>query len=114
MQFAIQWCIILLVYIRHAIKRLKATFYPVTVNEKLAITKPQRNGEYQKGRVALDRALATDIESNGFKMKTCKYFTDGYKVGAHFDASMIEPFSSNTDTIKSLVPLHHVTLPNEF
>ena len=74
----------LLVYIRHAIKRLKATFYPVTVNERLAITKPQRNGEYQKGRVALDRALATDIESNGFKMKTCKYFTDGYKVGAHF------------------------------
>ena len=73
---------------RHAIKRVKATFYPVVVDEKLAITNPQRNGEYQKGKVALDRALATDIESNGFKMKTCKYFTDGYKGGAHCDASL--------------------------
>ena len=54
------------------------------VDEKLAISNPQRNGEYQKGKIALDRALATDIDSNGFKMKTCKYFTDGYKVGAHF------------------------------
>ena len=76
---------------RHAIKRVKATFYPVVVDEKLAITNPQRNGEYQKGKVALDRALATDIESNGFKMKTCKYFTDGYKVGAHFGDSL-SPF----------------------
>lgn len=77
---------------------MKATFYPVVVDEKLAITNPQRNGEYQKGKVALDRALATDIESNGFKMKTCKYFTDGYKVGAHCDASSNE--SLITDTIQ--------------
>ena len=56
------------------------------VDERLAITNPQRNGEYQKGKIALDHALATDIESNGFKMKTCKYFTDGYKAGAYFVA----------------------------
>ena len=70
---------------------MKATFYPVVVDEKLAITNPQRNGEYKKGKIALDQALATDIESNGFKMKTCKYFTDGYKVGAHFGDSL-SPF----------------------
>jgi len=84
----------------------QATFYPVTVNERLAITKPQRNGEYQKGRVALDCALATDIESNGFKMKTCKYFTDGYKSGSFTPRDIAEQIlkiiESKNDELKAI------------